>query len=147
MTTCPTCVTKLASAPARGLISIRHGTAEQNMYSGGSRGEFGGTGGARGHILWPTKVTQIDTGLVKKLSKTVKKGYPLFLPGFWEPAGTLDPPPLVWALGGRFCPGGSIPAGQKPHFGPQYRGGGSKVPARFPKSCFGEGGGPTLSPL
>ena len=56
---------------------MRHGSGEQNMHSGGSRSEFG-TGGARGHILCPTKVTQIDTGFDQKVVKNGQKGVPLF---------------------------------------------------------------------
>ena len=93
MTRCPTCATKLTSAPLRGLIYIRHGTGEQNMYSGRSRCEFSGTGGAPGHILCPTKVTMLTPVLVKKLPKTVKKGYPLFLTFFFQSLRALWTPP------------------------------------------------------
>ena len=113
MTTCPACATKFTSAPSRGLISIRHGTGEQNIYSGGPRCEFGGTGGARGHILCPTKVIQIDTVFffVKKLSKTVKKGYPYFYLGFGNLAGTLGPHPSCGPSEGQIATGGPSPGG------------------------------------
>ena len=105
----------------------------------GRRSEFGGIGGARGHIVGPAKVSQIDTVFTKTLSKTAKRGYPLFLPGFWEACGHFGPPPLVCALGSRFCPEGSTPPGQKPHFGPQYRGGGPKCPQASQNRVFRRG--------
>ena len=48
------------------------------MHSGLSRSEFGGTGGARGHILCPSKVNQIDTVFVfgRKVVKNGEKGVP-----------------------------------------------------------------------
>ena len=103
--------THFCAPPRPNFYQARHG--EQNMYSGGSRSEFGGTGGARGHILCPSKVTQIDTGFGQSCQKRSKGGTPLFYRFFSKLAGTLDPPPLVWALGGRFWPRGSIPLGPK----------------------------------
>ena len=110
----------VTTCPPATLISIRHGAGEQTVCSKGRRSEFGGTGGARSRILCPAKVNQIDTVFDQKV------------------------PPLGWALGGRFCPGGSIPPDKNRTLGLNIEVGGSKVPARFPKSVFFLGG--ALSP-
>ena len=116
----PTCATKLTSAPARGLISIRHGTGEQNMYSGGSKCEFGGTGGPRGHILCPTKVNQIDTGFDQNVVKNGQKGVPCFYRFFGEPCGHFGPLTPRVAIRGAVLPPRVHPPGQKPHFEQKY---------------------------
>ena len=131
----PACATKLSSAPLRGPISIKHGTGEQNMYSGGSRSEFGGTGGARGHILCPSKVNQIDTGFGQKAVKNGQKGVPPVFTWFW---GTLRArSPLEWAVGDRFF---GHPPYTKTAFRAKISRWGSKVPARFPNRVLGWGG-------
>ena len=60
------------------------------MYSGRSRREFGGTG-APGHILCPTKVTQIDTDFDQTVVRNNQKGVPGEV--------TLAPPSLPWGWG------------------------------------------------
>ena len=49
-----------------------------------------------GHVVTyyaQPKWTGLTPFLTKKLSKTVKKGYPLFLPVFGEACGHFGPPP------------------------------------------------------
>ena len=146
MTTCPTCATKLTSAPCRDLISIRHGTGEQSMYSGGSRCEFGGTGWARGHILCPTKVNQIDTVFGQKVVKNGQKGVPPVFTGFlgslralWTPHPSCGPSEVV------FVPGVHPPGTKTALWAPISRWGVQSA-RKLPKIVYLGGGGAHLAP-
>ena len=78
--------------------------------------------GARGHILRPTKVNQIDTIFTKMLSKTVKRGVPLFLLPFWEAFGHpgTPPPPPCGPSEVVLLQGGPSPLGAKLHLEPKF---------------------------
>ena len=146
MTTCPTCATNLTSAPSRGPICIRHDTGEHNMYSGGRRSEFGGTCGARGHILYTTKVSQIDTVFDQEVVKNDQKGVPPVFTGFlgtlralWTPHPPCGPSEVV------FVPRGPSPR-TKTALRAEILRWGVQSAARFPQSCFFLGGGAPINP-
>ena len=92
--------------------------------------------------------SELTPVLTKKLSKRSKGGAPCFYRVLGNLAGFGPPPiPLEWALGGRFCPQGSIPQGQKPHFEPKFRGGGGpKCPQGSQNRVLGRGGPPNNPP-
>ena len=67
----------------------------------------------------------IYTVFTKKCQKRYKKGVPPILTTFWEEFTFLVPQTSAWGLGCRFCPLFPILKGQKSHFEPKFRGGGS----------------------
>ena len=97
-------------------------------------------------ILCPNKVTQLTPFLIKKLSKTVKKGYPPFLPGFfqslralWTPHLSCDPSEVV------LLPGGPSP-GSKPALGAVILRWGVPGARKLLKIVYFRGGGLHLAP-
>ena len=92
VTTCPTGSPRAAPTPYRGIIWLTRATADGNKL--GKAWEL-----LLGHTLHR---------FYQKVSKTVKRGVPLFLTHFREGCAYMGTPTLVWPLRPRWAPRGAI---------------------------------------